>query len=136
MSIKVSSLNDLVANVMDVEVSAEWYQRVLGMERKDLDPGDGKQKRISLLFGNQKINLRPVSADKKEWVTAENEEAGSEDLCFLTDTTPKEVVDHLMNCGVAIEEGMVNKQGAVGSLKSAYCRDPDGSLIEISAYED
>ena len=136
MPIKLSSLNDLVANVTDVEVSAEWYQRVLGMERKDLDPGDGKQKRISLLFGNQKINLRPVSADKEEWVTADNEEAGSEDLCFLTDTTPKEVVDHLKNCGVAIEEGMVNKQGAVGSLKSAYCRDPDGSLIEISAYED
>jgi catechol 2,3-dioxygenase-like lactoylglutathione lyase family enzyme len=80
--------------------------------------------------------LRPVSADKEEWVTADNEEAGSEDLCFLTDTTPKEVIDHLKNCGVAIEEGTVNKQGAVGSLKSAYCRDPDGSLIEISAYED
>jgi catechol 2,3-dioxygenase-like lactoylglutathione lyase family enzyme len=30
----------------------------------------------------------------------------------------------------------VNKQGAVGWLKSVYCRDPDGSLIEISAYED
>jgi hypothetical protein len=30
-----------------VEVSAEWYQRVLGMERKDFDPGHGKQKRIS-----------------------------------------------------------------------------------------
>jgi len=115
MPIKVSSLNDLVANVTDVEVSAEWYQRVLGMERKDLDPGQGKQNRISLLFGNQKINLRPVSADKEEWVTADNEEAGSE---------------------VAIEEGTVSKQGAVGTLKSAYCRDPDGSLIEISAYED
>jgi hypothetical protein len=82
MPIKVSSLNDLVANVTDVEVSAEWYQRVLGMERKDLDPAHGKQNRISLLFGNQKVNLRPVSADKEEWVTADHEEAGSEDLCF------------------------------------------------------
>jgi glyoxalase/bleomycin resistance protein/dioxygenase superfamily protein len=100
MPIKVSSLNDLVANVTDVEVSAEWYQRVLGMQRKDLDPAHGKQNRISLLFGNQKINLRPVSADKEEWVTADHEEAGSEDLCFLTDTTPKEVIDHLKNCGV------------------------------------
>ncbi len=136
MPIKVSALNDLVANVTDVEVSAEWYQRVLGMERKDVDPGHGKQRRISLLFGNQKINLRPVSADKEEWVTADNEEAGSEDLCFLIDTTPKDVIDHLKNCGDAIEGGTVNKQGVVGSLKSVYCRDPDGSLIEISAYED
>ena len=136
MPIKVSSLNDLVANVTDVEVSAEWYQRVLGMERKDFDPGHGKQKRISLLFGNQKVNLRPVSADKDEWVTADHEEAGSEDLCFLTETTPEEVIDHLKSCGVAIEQGPVNKQGAIGSLKSVYCRDPDGSLIEISAYKD
>src|SRR5450631_2466010 len=130
MPIKVSSLNDLVANVTDVEVSAEWYQRVLGMERRDLDPVNG------LLFGNQKVNLRPVSADKEEWVTADHEEAGSEDLCFLTDTMPQEVIDHLKSCGVAIEEGPMNKQGAIGSLKSVYCRDPDGSLIEISAYED
>ena len=120
MPIKVSSLNDLVANVTEVEVSAEWYQRVLGMKRIDLDPGHGKQKRISLLFGNQKIYLRPISANKEEWVTADHEEAGSEDLCFLTETTPEEVIEHLKRCGVAIEEGTVNKQGAVGSLKSAY----------------
>jgi catechol 2,3-dioxygenase-like lactoylglutathione lyase family enzyme len=136
MPIKVSSLNGLVANVTDVEVSAEWYQRVLGMKRIDLDPGQGKQRRISLLFGNQKVYLRPVSADKEEWATADHEEAGSEDLCFLTETTPEEVMEHLKSCGVAIVEGTVNKQGAAGSLKSAYCRDPDGSLIEISAYED
>jgi catechol 2,3-dioxygenase-like lactoylglutathione lyase family enzyme len=136
MPIKISCLNDLVANVTEVEVSAEWYQRVLGMERIDLDPGHGKQKRISLLFGNQKIYLRPVSANKEEWATADHEEAGSQDLCFLTETTPEEVIEHLKSCGVAIVEGTVNKQGAVGSLKSAYCRDPDGSLIEISAYED
>jgi catechol 2,3-dioxygenase-like lactoylglutathione lyase family enzyme len=106
------------------------------MERIDLDQGHGKQKRISLLFGNQKIYLRPVSANKQKWVTADHEEAGSKDLCFLTETTPEEVIEHLKRCGVAIEEGPVNKQGAVGSLKSAYCRDPDGSLIEILAYED
>src|SRR5450631_3055576 len=104
MPIKLSSLNDLVANVTDVEVSAEWYQRVLGMERKDLDLGHGKQKRISLLFGNQKINLRPVSADKVEWVTADHEEAGSEDLRFLTDTTPGDVIDHLKTAALALKK--------------------------------
>jgi len=29
----------------------------------------------------------------------------------------------------------VAKQGARGTLRSVYCRDPDGSLIEISSYE-
>jgi catechol 2,3-dioxygenase-like lactoylglutathione lyase family enzyme len=46
------------------------------------------------------------------------------------------VVAHLKANGVAIEEGPVAKQGARGTLRSVYCRDPDGSLIEISSYED
>jgi len=45
------------------------------------------------------------------------------------------VVAHLKAHGVAIEEGPVAKQGARGTLRSVYCRDPDGSLIEISSYE-
>jgi catechol 2,3-dioxygenase-like lactoylglutathione lyase family enzyme len=36
---------------------------------------------------------------------------------------------------VSIEEGPVKKQGALGVLRSVYCRDPDGSLVEISSYE-
>ena len=43
---------------------------------------------------------------------------------------------HLKACGIAIEEGPVTKQGARGALRSVYCRDPDGSLIEISSYEN
>ena len=62
--------------------------------------------------------------------------AGSDDLCFLTASTPDEVVAHLKAHGVAIEQGPVAKQGARGTLRSVYCRDPDGSLIEISSYED
>jgi catechol 2,3-dioxygenase-like lactoylglutathione lyase family enzyme len=46
------------------------------------------------------------------------------------------VVAHLTAHGVAIEQGPVTKQGARGALRLVYCRDPDGSLIEISSYED
>jgi catechol 2,3-dioxygenase-like lactoylglutathione lyase family enzyme len=105
------------------------------MEVKVFDPGQGKAVRTSLMFGNQKINVRPRDADKVEWFTADHEAAGSDDLCFLTASTPQEVVAHLGACGVAIEEGPVAKQGARGTLRSVYCRDPDGSLIEISSYE-
>jgi catechol 2,3-dioxygenase-like lactoylglutathione lyase family enzyme len=112
MSVKVSALDHLVINVADVARSAEWYRKILGMEIRVFDPGQGKAKRTSLLFGNQKINVRPRDADKVEWFTADHEMAG-----------------------VAIEEGPVAKQGARGTLRSVYCRDPDGSLIEISSYE-
>jgi len=136
MSVKVHSLDHLVINVSDVARSAEWYRKVLGMEVKIFDPGQGKPPRTSLIFGSQKINVRPHDADKVEWFTADHETAGSDDLCFLTSSTPDEVVAHLGACGVAVAEGPVRKQGARGALRSVYCRDPDGSLIEISSYED
>ncbi|MBX9709571.1 MAG: VOC family protein [Xanthobacteraceae bacterium] len=136
MPIAVNALDHLVVNVTDAEISAQWYQRVLGMERRDFDPGHGKPKRISMRFGRQKLNLRPVGTDKIEWFTANHEAAGSDDLCFLTTDSPQQVVNHLKKCGVAIEEGPIRKQGAMGALNSVYCRDPDGSLIEISSYEN
>jgi catechol 2,3-dioxygenase-like lactoylglutathione lyase family enzyme len=115
--------------------TAQWYQKVLGMEVRVFDPGGGKTPRTSLVFGSQKINVRPRDADKVAWFTADHATAGSDDLCFLTSNTPEQVVAHLNSCGVAIEEGPVDKQGARGTLRSVYCRDPDGSLIEISSYE-
>jgi len=135
MAVKVSAIDHLVINVADVARSAQWYQKVLGMEIRVFDPGSGKTPRTSLMFGNQKINVRPRDADKIEWFTADHEIAGSDDLCFLTSSTPDEVVAHLKACGVAIEEAGP-RQGARGTLRSVYCRDPDGSLIEISSYED
>jgi catechol 2,3-dioxygenase-like lactoylglutathione lyase family enzyme len=136
MSLKVHALDHLVINVSDVARTVHWYQKVLGMESRVLDPGDGRPPRTSLIFGQQKINVRPREADKAEWFTADHETAGSDDLCFLTSNTPEQVVAHLQACGVAIEEGPVDKQGARGTLRSVYCRDPDGSLIEISSYAD
>ena len=135
MAVKVSAIDHIVINVRDVARSAEWYRKTLGMEVRVFDPGAGKSARTTLVFGNQKINVRPLSADKVGWFTAEHEAAGSDDLCFLTSSTPEQIVAHLKACGVTIEEGPVKKQGARGTLRSVYCRDPDGSLIEISSYE-
>ena len=134
MPVTIDALDHLVINVANVQRTAEWYGKVLGMEVKVFDPGQGKAPRTSLIFGRQKINVRPIDADKVDWFTADHEAAGSDDLCFLTTAPPAEVVAHLRACGVAIEEGPVAKQGARGTLQSVYCRDPDGSLIEISSY--
>ena len=124
MSVRVNALDHLVINVSDVARSTEWYRKILGMEVKVFDPGAGKTPRTSLVFGNQKINVRPRDADKVEWFTADHETAGSDDLCFLTSSTPDEVVAHLKANGVAIEEGPVAKQGARGALRSVYKRYP------------
>ena len=120
MSVKVNALDHIVINASDVQRTAKWYATILGMEIKVFDPGPGKTPRTSLVFGNQKINVRPRGADKVEWFTADHEAAGSDDLCFLTSSTPEEVVAHLKANGVKIEEGPVAKQGARGTLRSVY----------------
>jgi len=71
MPVKVNAIDHIVINVSDVARSAGWYAKILGMEIRVFDPGDGPTR----------------------------------------------------------------KQGARGTLLSVYCRDPDGSLIEISSYE-
>lgn len=89
MAVKIEAIDHLVINVADVATTAEWYRRILGMEVKLFDPGGGKAPRTSsLVFGNQKINVRPRDADKVEWFTADHQTAGSEDLCLLTSAAP------------------------------------------------
>ena len=134
MSIAIERVDHIVLNVRDVDASAAWYERVLGMQRVEFDPGDGQARRTALKFGRQKINLRPVEAGTRGWFTAAHAVAGSDDLCFITAASPHDVIAHLRSCGVIIEQGPVRKQGALGPIMSVYCRDPDGSLIEIASY--
>ena len=132
MSVKVDSIDHIVINVADVARTAEWYRKILGMEIKVFDPGQGKTPRTSLMFGSQKVNVRPINADRIEWFTADHEAAGSDDLCFLTASTPEQVVAHLKACGVSIEEGPVIKQGALGVLRSVLPRSrrqPDRDCV-------
>ncbi|SEN38156.1 Catechol 2,3-dioxygenase [Sphingomonas gellani] len=131
---EVTAFDHIVFNVSDVERSAAWYASVLGMERHDSRAEDGST-RTSMTFGINKINLRPLSASQEEWFTAHTPAAGSADLCFLTDIPPGAVADHFRVLGVAIEQGPVTRNGARGPIRSAYVRDPDGSLIEVASYE-
>ena len=67
MRFTVDRLDHIVINCKDIEITASWYQRVLGMEREEF--GDG---RTALKFGGQKINLRPSDADSRAWITGVN----------------------------------------------------------------
>ena len=130
MQFNIDRLDHLVLNVRDLEISATWYQRVLGMEREEFGPHN----RTALRFGGQKINLRPAEKTQTEWFTGQVIAPGAEDLCFITGVGPDEVVAHLQACGVPIVRGPVQTHGALGPIRSVYCRDPDGNLIEIASY--
>jgi catechol 2,3-dioxygenase-like lactoylglutathione lyase family enzyme len=131
MRFAVDRLDHLVITCRDVEISASWYQRVLGMEREEFGP----HRRTSLRFGGQKINLRPVTATQAEWFTgAAGGVPGTDDLCFVVTMKSDQVAEYLKACGVTVEVGPVAKAGALGPIMSVYCRDPDGNLIEIASY--
>lgn len=130
MRFTVDRLDHLVINCADVEQTASWFQRVLGMDREEF----GEDGRTALKFGGQKINLRPHDSDPQAWFTGVNSQPGAADLCFITAVGPDQVVEHLHRCGISIETGPTAKEGALGIMQSVYCRDPDGNLIEISSY--
>jgi catechol 2,3-dioxygenase-like lactoylglutathione lyase family enzyme len=41
----------------------------------------------------------------------------------------------LREAGVEIEEGPVDRTGALGPIRSVYFRDPDLNLLEVSVYD-
>ncbi|MFT9400120.1 VOC family protein [Acetobacter sp.] len=129
MRFTVDRMDHAVLTVRDVDISASWYQRVLGMEREEY----GRNNRTALRFGGQKLNLRPQ--DASGWDTAVHALPGGNDLCFVTAVTSDDVVEHLKKCGVSLVEGPVARLGALGPITSVYCHDPDQNLIEIASYQ-
>jgi catechol 2,3-dioxygenase-like lactoylglutathione lyase family enzyme len=132
MNLSIESFDHIVLNVTDLEVSAAWYVRVLGMRRIDFETPTGL--RVALQFGDQKINLRPAHANTGEWFTGAAPVPGSADLCFVTKLSPETVKAYWIAEGIAIEAGPVERTGARGPMTSVYCRDPDGNLIEVATY--
>jgi catechol 2,3-dioxygenase-like lactoylglutathione lyase family enzyme len=128
MALVVDHIDHVVLNCRDVDATTDWYVRVLGMRREVF--GDN---RIALVFGDQKLNVRPSGAPN--WETGAVDAPGSLDLCFIADLSADEIGAHLKACGVTITVGPVPKTGALGPMISHYCRDPDGNLVEVASYQ-
>jgi len=123
----IERLDHVVLTVRDIEKTITFYRDVLGMQPQTF--GDGRH---ALVFGQQKINLH--RADGPFTPRAAHPVAGSADLCFVSSTPVREIVSQLEGHGVVIEEGPVERVGALGVMDSVYFRDPDGNLLEVSKY--
>jgi len=123
----IAGIDHLVLTVRSVEATCEFYQRVLGFECVDA-PG----RPTALAFGNQKINVHELGRIFEPKASAPT--PGSADFCLITDRPLSEVQDSLMNSGVVVEVGPVERIGAQGQMMSVYFRDPDGNLVEVSQY--
>lgn len=126
---RITALDHLVLTVADLDRTLRFYTEVLGMEAITFG---GNRK--ALRFGSQKINLHLRGAEIRPH--ARQAACGTADLCLLTDTPPEQVVQQLQAHGIAVlEGGIVPRTGALGSIRSVYCYDPDGNLLELSSYE-
>jgi len=126
---QVHRIDHLVLTVADIERTVEFYRRVLGMQRIEFAGG-----RVALRCGDQKINLH--QSGKEFEPKAHRVMPGSADLCLIVDTPVADAIDQLRAHGVEVIDGPVERSGARGPIVSAYFRDPDGNLLEVSNYID
>ena len=124
---RIDRLDHFVLTVADIDRTVAFYRDMLGMEPVVFGAG-----RTALKFGRSKINLHQVGHefDPKALLPV----AGSADICLITEDPLNDIQAELVDRGIDIIEGPVQRTGAVGQLRSVYVRDPDGNLVEISNY--
>ena len=126
MAFTIETLDHLVLTVANMDATTDFYTEVLGM---DLVSYGGRK---ALAFGEQRINLHQRGHEFNP--KAAHPTPGAGHLCFITSTPLEQVIDYLKELRVHIEDGPVERTGALSQLRSVYIRDPDHNLLEISNY--
>jgi catechol 2,3-dioxygenase-like lactoylglutathione lyase family enzyme len=126
MALTIDHFDHLVLTVADIRATIDFYTKVLGMEAVSF--GD----REALKFGHQKINLHQRGHEFEP--KAANPTPGSGDLCFIANEPLEEVIRHLANLCIPIEEGPVQRAGAVGKAALDLCPRSRSYDFEVSNY--
>jgi len=125
--VRLKRLDHFVLTVASVEATCAFYETALGMTPVTFAGG-----RRALAFGDQKINLHQAGAEFEPH--ARQPVPGSADFCLIADGPIESIVAELQAAGVTVEEGPVDRTGALEPIRSVYFRDPDGNLVEVSVY--
>lgn len=124
---QLDRVDHFVLTVKSIEVTCDFYARVLGMEVVTF--GEGRK---ALTFGRNKINLHEAGNEFSP--RALHPTPGGGDFCLISATPLDQVIDHLNKVEVPIIQGPDGRTGATGPIRSVYIRDPDQNLVEISEY--
>ena len=122
----INHIDHLVLTVADIEVTCKFYEEVLGMQ-KVISPAG----RIALNFGTQKLNLHQKGKEFEP--KAQFPTPGAIDICFITNDPVEQIKTELENKNIQTQ-GLFERTGATGKIRSVYFRDPDMNLIEVSNY--
>ncbi len=127
LSVELDRLDHFALIVRDVEQTCAFYEKVLGMARESFGEG-----RVALRFDRNRININPNPNDllRKAAVPI----PGSAEFCVVAASPLSDIVAHLRACGVDLEHGPAESDGAEGLVRSIWFRDPDGNLVEVASY--
>ena len=126
----VRQLDHSVLGVSSWDVSNAFYRDVLGADIVEHEPG-----RWAYRIGSTQLNVHGPGVDVSDNVARIPVRPGGSDLCFAWDGTVEEAIAHLQGHDLTVETGPVRRFGARGLGTSVYFRDPDGSLLELIAYD-
>ena len=127
--IALTRIDHLVLTVRSIPATCAFYSTHFNLVPSTFGP----QQRTQLSFGPHKFNLHQLGSEFDP--KAIHPTPGSADLCLITEVEVEEVKRRLEAGGVQVVEGVVTRTGAMGPIRSVYCRDPDGNLLEISNYD-
>jgi catechol 2,3-dioxygenase-like lactoylglutathione lyase family enzyme len=122
-------LDHCVIHVSDWARSNAFYRDVLGAEIVGDEDGPARYR-----FGEAQLNVHGPGVDARPLARVPVQ-PGNSDLCFIWPGPIAGAVEYLGSRGVEVELGPVTRQGVRGEGTSVYFRDPDGSLLELIAYE-
>lgn len=137
MAHPVAGIDHIAMTVRDIEVSADFYRRVLDAETPyEAAWRDGRIPVLVLRIGGATINLQ--AADNPAYIVADRPTPGAVDLCLRWSGPIATAEAHLRDRGIDVIEGPVPRFATDGSPgQSVYFRDPDDNLLELlSTAED
>lgn len=126
---KLERVDHIVIPVTDLDRAIAYYEGVLGMEFVSRS-----EELATLRTEDQMVKLETVK--RANALVASDVVAGSADVCFSTTAPVSTIVKCFEDNGIPIVAGPVEKVGSRGRMLSVYTRDPDGSLIEVSTYDE
>ena len=132
--IKVTELDHIVLNVMDIDKTLEFYTGVLGLQGERVQ--EFKEGKIG--FPSVRINEHTIidfNPVKREPPSGENTHSNLNHFCLVVNQGDfSGIVDYMKHRGVRIHTGPISRWGARGRATSIYFLDPDGNEIEIRSY--
>jgi catechol 2,3-dioxygenase-like lactoylglutathione lyase family enzyme len=123
---KINRIDHFVITTRSLVDCLHFYVDILGMEHVE------RGGHHSLQFGSQKINIHTVKGEFQP--AALDPEYGSQDFCLIVDGDLDAVKIEIEDKRWPVLDGIVQRNGALGPMRSIYLRDPDGNLVELSSY--